>query len=158
MLNFTMFTSFLYLNWYVWLFWCMPPCLYENLQGVFFLGFSSLMREILHAWRDFFHWCGRFYMLAGRAGEIVSRRETPSQCGRVGSPALSIITTRSIAEKRITGTEKNFWNCFECSGDLGGSNNLLSQMRKKKPTDPHKESRAKKEEKGKDNEKFARHV
>ena len=25
-------------------------------------------------------------MLAGRAGEIVSRRETPSQCGRVGSP------------------------------------------------------------------------
>ena len=31
-------------------------------------------------------WCGRFYMLAGRAGEIVSRRETPSQCGRVGSP------------------------------------------------------------------------
>ena len=24
-------------------------------------------------------------MLAGRAGEIVSRRETPSQCGRVGS-------------------------------------------------------------------------
>ena len=26
-------------------------------------------------------------MLAGRAGEIVSRRETPSQCGRVGSPA-----------------------------------------------------------------------
>ena len=27
-------------------------------------------------------------MLAGRAGEIVSRRETPSQCGRVGSPAF----------------------------------------------------------------------
>ena len=26
-------------------------------------------------------------MLGGRAGEIVSRRETPSQCGRVGSPA-----------------------------------------------------------------------
>ena len=25
-------------------------------------------------------------MLAGRAGEIVSERETPSQCGRVGSP------------------------------------------------------------------------
>ena len=25
-------------------------------------------------------------MLVGRAGEIVSRRETPSQCGRVGSP------------------------------------------------------------------------
>ena len=41
----------------------------------------------------FFHWCGRFYMLAGRAGEIVSRRETPSQCGRVGSPALWVILT-----------------------------------------------------------------
>ena len=27
-------------------------------------------------------------MLAGRAGEIVSRRETPSQCGRVGSPGF----------------------------------------------------------------------
>ena len=27
-------------------------------------------------------------MLAGRTGEIVSRRETPSQCGRVGSPGL----------------------------------------------------------------------
>ena len=26
-------------------------------------------------------------MLDGKAGEIVSRRETPSQCGRVGSPA-----------------------------------------------------------------------
>ena len=55
-------------------------------QGNYFLMFSPLMREILHAWRDFFHSCGRFYMLAGRAGEIVSRRETPSQCGRVGSP------------------------------------------------------------------------
>ena len=29
-------------------------------------------------------------MLAGRAGEIVSRRETPSQCGRVGSPVKNI--------------------------------------------------------------------
>ena len=26
-------------------------------------------------------------MRGGKAGEIVSRRETPSQCGRVGSPA-----------------------------------------------------------------------
>ena len=26
-------------------------------------------------------------MLGGKEGEIVSRRETPSQCGRVGSPA-----------------------------------------------------------------------
>ena len=26
-------------------------------------------------------------MLGGKAGEIVSRRETPSQCGRVGTPA-----------------------------------------------------------------------
>ena len=28
---------------------------------------------------------GRFYMLGGREGEIVSRWETPSQCGRVDS-------------------------------------------------------------------------
>ena len=51
---------------------------------------------------------------------------------------------------------------FGCSGDLGGSKYLLSQMTKKNktkqtnkqknPTDPHKESRAKKEENGKDNE------
>ena len=34
----------------------------------------SLMRENLHAWRE-----------SGR--NLVSRRETPSQCGRVGSPA-----------------------------------------------------------------------
>ena len=26
-------------------------------------------------------------MLGGKAGEMVSRRETPSQCGRVGCPA-----------------------------------------------------------------------
>ena len=44
---------------------------------------------------------------------------------------LSIFTTRSIAEKGITGNEKNFWNCFVCSGDLGGSKYLLSQMTKK---------------------------
>ena len=31
---------------------------YENLQGNYFLRFlpfTPLMREILHAWRDFFH-------------------------------------------------------------------------------------------------------
>ena len=64
-------------------------------------------------------------------------------------------STRSIAEKRITGNEKTFRNCFGCSGDLGGSKYLLSQMtkkKKKKKTDPHKESRAKKRRKGKDNE------
>ena len=53
------------------------------------------MREILHAWRDFLHWSGRFYMLAGRAGEIVSRRETPSQCGRVGSPVILHLCTHN---------------------------------------------------------------
>ena len=41
-------------------------------------------------------------MLAGRAGEIVSRRETPSQCGRVGSPA-------------DTGTSQ-YWQILEISG------------------------------------------
>ena len=34
-------------------------------------------------------------MLAGRAGEIVSRRETPSQCGRVGSPVIGAFTSKS---------------------------------------------------------------
>ena len=63
----------------------------ENWLGNYFLMFSPLMREILHAWRDFFLSCGRFYMLAGRAGEIVSRRETPSRCGRVGSPGYTIL-------------------------------------------------------------------
>ena len=80
------------------------------------------------------------------------------------SCSLIHFTTRSIAEKQVTGNEKNFWNCFGCSGDLGGSKYLLSQMtknkqtnkqteknnknknkNKKRPTDPHKESRAKKE-------------
>ena len=36
-------------------------------------------------------------MLAGRAGEIVSRRETPSQCGRVGSPASTVRVINSYA-------------------------------------------------------------
>ena len=30
-------------------------------------------------------------MLGGRAGEVVSRRETPSQCGRVGSPGIHTV-------------------------------------------------------------------
>ena len=30
-------------------------------------------------------------MLGGRAGELVSRRETPSQCGRVGSPEFCVV-------------------------------------------------------------------
>ena len=34
----------------------------------------------MHAWRDFFIDVGDFTCLAG---EIVSRRETPSQCGRL---------------------------------------------------------------------------
>ena len=44
----------------------------------------SLMREILHAWRDVSHLCVRFYMLGVRACEIVSRCET--QCVRADSP------------------------------------------------------------------------
>ena len=35
----------------------------------------------------FFIDAGDFTCLAKKAGEIVSSRETPSQCGRVGSPA-----------------------------------------------------------------------
>ena len=83
------FTSFLKSKLICIIFWGVACLLaYEDLQGNYFLSFSPLMLEILHVWRDFFHWCGRFYMLAGRAGEIVSRRETPSQCGRVGSPGV----------------------------------------------------------------------
>jgi hypothetical protein len=29
---------------------------------------------------------GGYYMLGGRPGELVSRRETPAKCGRVDSP------------------------------------------------------------------------
>ena len=43
----------------------MPPCLYENLQGNYFLRFFPLMREILHAWWDFFIDAGDFTYLAG---------------------------------------------------------------------------------------------
>ena len=35
-------------------------------------------------------------MLAGRAGEIVSRRETPSQCGRVRSPAITLAVGKLV--------------------------------------------------------------
>ena len=49
----------------------------------------------------FFHSCGRFYMLAGRAGEIVSGRETPSQCGRVGSPAFTSLISQKSGEIQI---------------------------------------------------------
>ena len=37
-------------------------------------------------------WCGRFYLLGGREGETVSRRETPSQCRRVDSLASDVVT------------------------------------------------------------------
>ena len=37
------------------------------------------MREVLHAWRDFFIiGCGRFYMLGGRAGETVQAGDSLS--------------------------------------------------------------------------------
>ena len=64
-----------------------------------------LMREILRAWWDFFHWWGRFYMLARRAGEVVSRRETPSQCGRVGSPA-------KLVPQCFMSPIEHYWLCF----------------------------------------------
>ena len=49
----------------------------------------SLMREILRAWQDVLHSCGRFNMLGVRAREIVSRRETHAQFVRVVDfPAL----------------------------------------------------------------------
>ena len=39
-------------------------------------------------------------MLAGRAGEIGSRRETPSQCGRVGSPVLAYFEKKERKKER----------------------------------------------------------
>ena len=50
----------------------------------------SLMREILHAWRDVSHSCGRFYILGVRAWEIVSRHETHAQCVRADSPDFAV--------------------------------------------------------------------
>ena len=62
---------------------CMPPCLIKICKVIIFKVFS--------------HWCRRLYMLGGIffidagdftcLGKIESRRETPSQCGRVGIPA-----------------------------------------------------------------------
>ena len=63
----------------------------------------SLMREILHAWRDVSHSCGIFYMLGVRAWEIVSRRETQAQCVRVDSPdTLSYFCSPCWASKSYT--------------------------------------------------------
>ena len=55
----------------------------SQLKSIWFFGrlHDSLPNKV------FSHWCRRFYMLGGKAGETVSRRETPSQCWRVGSPA-----------------------------------------------------------------------
>ena len=58
---------------------CLPA--YENLQnlqGNYFLRFSPLTREILHAWRE-----------SGMRNSV--QGETPSQCGRVRSPVISRI-------------------------------------------------------------------
>ena len=71
------------------------------------------MREILHAWHDSFHWWGRLYMLGGRVGEIVSMRETPSQCGRVGSPGK--------AKKMV----KNNTNVLPPCGQTKTYNNII---------------------------------
>ena len=58
----------------------------ENWQGKLFSMFFPTDAGDFTCSAGFFHSCGRFYMLAGRVGEIVSRRDTPSQCGRVESP------------------------------------------------------------------------
>ena len=51
-------------------------------------------------------------MLAGRAGEIVSLRETPSQCGRVGSPAV-IVRDAIKHNKSNIKQQKSFpYNCI----------------------------------------------
>ena len=47
-------------------------------------------------------------MLGGRAGEIVSRRETPSQCRRVGSPAIR-------PQHCLNNVENKFYSCIKTS-------------------------------------------
>ena len=51
----------------------------------------SLMREILHAWWDVSHSCGRYYMFGVRAWETVSRSKTHAQCVRVDSPEFATL-------------------------------------------------------------------
>ena len=49
-------------------------------------------------------------MLAGRTGEIVSRRETPSQCGRVGSPVFGKPHSETIClEMHSAETQAQGW-------------------------------------------------
>ena len=74
----------------------------ENWQGNYFLmfftidvgdftcsaGFFSFMWEISHACR--------------KSGKIVSRRETPSQCGRVGSPGSALNNNYWAVDRKST--------------------------------------------------------
>ena len=59
-----------------------------------FYMFHSFLRERCSL-------CGRFYMLGGREGETVSRRETPFLCGRVDSPERSQIVNPGLARINI---------------------------------------------------------
>ena len=55
----------------------------------------SMMREILHAWQDGSHSCGRFYMLGVRNS---ARRETHPQCVRVNSSDVQYLNFNSLWE------------------------------------------------------------
>ena len=54
-------------------------------------------------------------MLGGRAGEVVSRQETPSQCGRVGSPGCQNTIMNGIFVR----------NLILCSVGIEGSKYLF---------------------------------
>ena len=47
------------------IFWVAYLLAYEKWQSTYFIRFSPLMGEILHAWRDFFIGAGDFTRLAG---------------------------------------------------------------------------------------------
>ena len=67
------------------------------------------MRDILHAWRDVSHSCGRFYMLGVRAWEIVSTRDTHTQCVRVDSPEYTVVSFEQELHFHILASDL-FWS------------------------------------------------
>ena len=67
---------------------------------------------------------------------------------------LSIFTIRSIAEKRITGNEKNFWNCLDVLKTWEGQNIFSVKWQKKQnKTKQNKKTKKQKQKKNKKKKK-----